>query len=273
MCALAKSPDLSIEDIKAKIAGDLGRDIFFYNTVSSTNTIAAELAEKCAEGVVVLADSQEKGRGRLGRFWISPAGVNIYISIITKPELDPKDATLITIMTAVGCAIGLRRATGLDVKIKWPNDLMVSDRKLGGILTEMKTASERIIFAILGLGINVNVDIDSFPDDVRETATSIKIETGASYSRTEIIVEILNEIDRWYRILKEMGRETILSEWQCLTSTLGREVKVTVGKETFPGFAESIDDEGRLILRLQSGVLKRISAGDLTILTQTLHKK
>lgn len=263
---LFKIPDLSIEDIKAKITGDIGRDIFFYNTVSSTNTIAAELAEKSAEGVVVLAESQEKGRGRLGRSWISPAGVNVYMSIIIKPEIDPKDATLITIMTAVGCAIGLRRATGLDVKIKWPNDLMVSDRKLGGILTEMKTAPGRIIFAILGIGINVNVDIDSFPDAVRETATSIKIETGASCSRTEIIVEILNEIDRWYRILKEMGRKTILSEWQRLTSTLGREVKVTVGKETFSGFAESIDDEGMLILRLQSGVLKRISAGDLTIL-------
>lgn len=263
---LFKIPDLSIEDIKAKITGDIGRDIFFYNTVSSTNTIAAELAEKYAEGVIVLAESQEKGRGRLGRSWISPAGVNVYMSIITKPEIDPKDATLITIMTAVGCAIGLRRATGLDVKIKWPNDLMVSDRKLGGILTEMKTAPGRIIFAIIGIGINVNADIDSFPDDVRETATSIKIETGASYPRTEIIVEILNEIDRWYRILKEMGRKTILSEWQRLTSTLGREVKVTVGKETFSGFAESIDDEGMLILRLPSGVLKRISAGDLTIL-------
>jgi BirA family biotin operon repressor/biotin-[acetyl-CoA-carboxylase] ligase len=214
--------------------------------------------------VVVLADSQEKGKGRLGRFWISPPGVNIYMSIITRPAIDPEDATLLTVMTAVGCTIALRRVTSLNVTIKWPNDLMVSDKKIGGILTEMKTYPAKIIFAIVGIGINVNIDIDVFPDDVRKIATSIKNETGILSSRTEITVEILNEIDRWYRILKGMGKKILLIEWQRLTSTLGREVKVTVGKETFAGLAESLDDKGMLILRLMSGERKRISAGDLT---------
>ncbi len=214
----------------------------------------------------MLADSQEKGKGRLGRFWISPPGVNIYMSIITRPAIAPEDATLLTIMTAVGCTIALRRVTGLNVTIKWPNDLMVSGKKIGGILTEMKTYPAKIIFAIVGIGINVNIDIDVFPDDVRKIATSVKNETGITYSRTEIIAEILNEIDRWYGFLKVMGRKILLSEWQKLTSTLGREVKVTAGNETFTGLAESLDDKGMLILRLPSGVLKRISAGDLTIL-------
>jgi BirA family biotin operon repressor/biotin-[acetyl-CoA-carboxylase] ligase len=214
----------------------------------------------------VLADSQEKGKGRLGRFWISPSGVNIYMSIITRPEADPEDATLLTIMAAVGCTIALRRVTDLNVSIKWPNDLMASDKKLGGILTEMKTCPGRVIFAIIGIGINVNVDIDVFPDDVKKIATSVKNETSKVYSRTEIIAEILNELDKWYKILKGMGKKILLTEWQRLTSTLGREVKVSVGKETFAGLAESLDDKGMLILRLPSGELKRISSGDLTIL-------
>ncbi|MDP2754776.1 MAG: biotin--[acetyl-CoA-carboxylase] ligase [Nitrospirota bacterium] len=241
--------------------------MFFYKTVGSTNVTAAELAEKgAAEGIVVLADSQEKGKGRLGRFWISPSGVNIYMSIITRPEADPEDATLLTIMAAVGCTIALRRVTDLNVSIKWPNDLMASDKKLGGILTEMKTCPGRVIFAIIGIGINVNVDIDVFPDDVKKIATSVKNETSKVYSRTEIIAEILNELDKWYKILKGMGKKILLTEWQRLTSTLGREVKVSVGKETFAGLAESLDDKGMLILRLMSGELKRISSGDLTIL-------
>lgn len=214
----------------------------------------------------MLADSQEKGKGRLGRFWISPSGVNIYMSIITRPEADPEDATLLTIMAAVGCTIALRRITDLNVSIKWPNDLMASDKKLGGILTEMKTCPGRVIFAIIGIGINVNVDIDVFPDDVKKIATSVKNETSKVYSRTEIIAEILNELDKWYKILKGMGKKILLTEWQRLTSTLGREVKVSVGKETFAGLAESLDDKGMLILRLPSGELKRISSGDLTIL-------
>ena len=214
----------------------------------------------------MLADSQEKGKGRLGRFWISPSGVNIYMSIITRPEADPEDATLLTIMAAVGCTIALRRVTDLNVSIKWPNDLMASDKKLGGILTEMKTSPGRVIFAIIGIGINVNVDMDVFPDDVKKIATSVKNETSKVYSRTEIIAEILNELDKWYKILKGMGKKILLTEWQRLTSTLGREVKVSVGKETFAGLAESLDDKGMLILRLMSGERKRISSGDLTIL-------
>jgi BirA family biotin operon repressor/biotin-[acetyl-CoA-carboxylase] ligase len=214
----------------------------------------------------VLADCQEKGRGRLGRGWVSPIGVNIYMSIILRPKIKPKEATLITIMAAVGCTIALRRITGTNVTIKWPNDLIISCKKLGGILTEMKTDPDGKISAIIGIGINVNADIDIFPPDVRKIATSVKNETGIPYSRTEIIAEILNEIDKWYRILKERGKKLLLSEWQRLTSTLGREVKVTVGKETFTGLAESLDDKGMLLLRLPTGEMKRINAGDLTIL-------
>ena len=257
---------MQIDDIKRNIKGDLGRKILFYETTDSTNTVALNLAETNTEGLVILSDSQVKGRGRLGRLWISPGGVNIHMSVLLKPEIQPADATLITLMAAVACAIALRKITGIDIRIKWPNDLTVSDKKLGGILTELKIHQREIAFAIVGIGINVNVDTSVFPEDVRKMATSLKNETGKIYSREKIVAEVLNQMHKWYTALKRMERETILSEWRRLTSTLGREVMVVVGKETFKGFAESIDDEGMLLLRLTSGEVKRINSGDLRIL-------
>ncbi len=257
---------MQIDEIKKNLRSGSGREILFYETVGSTNSVALNLSERTEEGAVILSDCQEKGRGRLGRLWISPPGVNIYMSIILKPEIKPADATLITLMAGVACSIALRRVSGLDIRVKWPNDLMVADKKLGGILTELKTDGKKIAFAIVGIGINVNMDMNEFPGDIREIATSFKNETGKTYSRENIISEILSEIDRWYLRLKKMDRETILSSWKQLTSTLGREVMVMAGRETWKGFAESVDDEGMLILRLPSGETKKISSGDLKIL-------
>jgi BirA family biotin operon repressor/biotin-[acetyl-CoA-carboxylase] ligase len=144
--------------------------------------------------------------------------------------------------------------------------LLCNERKIGGILTELKTDQKGILFSVIGIGINVNTDIDAFPEDVREIATSVKNETGKLFSREEIVAEILNEINNWYMILKAMNREVLLAEWQCLTSTLGKEVIVVIGQETYKGFAEAIDDEGMLILRLPSEEMKRIHSGDVTVL-------
>jgi BirA family biotin operon repressor/biotin-[acetyl-CoA-carboxylase] ligase len=254
------------DDIKSKIKGSIGREIFFYEKVGSTNTVASNLAEEVAEGTVIIADTQEKGRGRLGRVWVSPPGENIYMSIILQPQIETKDATLITIMAAVASANALRKTTGLNISIKWPNDLICHERKIGGILTELKTDQKGILFSVIGIGINVNTDIDAFPEDVREIATSVKNETGKLFLREEIVAEILNEIHNWYMILKAMKREVLLAEWQRLTSTLGKEVTVVIGQETYKGFAEAIDDEGMLILRLPSEEMKRIHSGDVTVL-------
>lgn len=262
-----KSPALSIDRIKAGVKGIIGRKIFFYETIDSTNTAAAALAgEGEEEGAVVVADGQSKGRGRLGRSWLSPPGVNIYMSILLKPEMVAKDATLITIMAAVGCTIALRKVTGLDITIKWPNDLMVSEKKLGGILTETRVVRKRMEYAITGIGVNVNMDADALPDIVKEAATSIKMETGKFFSRTEVIKEVLNEIDDWYNILRKKRYSELLSQWKHLTSTLGRNVQVVLGKETLQGQAESINDEGMLVLRLPSGASRVVQYGDLTLL-------
>ncbi len=257
---------MNVSEIKAQIKGVIGKEIFFYETVGSTNTVGAELFEKASEGAVVLADSQERGRGRRGRTWISPAGVNLHMSVILRPKMEIRDATLITIMAAVACATALRKATGLDVSIKWPNDLTVSGKKLGGILTDLKTEKGMIVAAIVGIGINVNSDTDTFPGEVNKIATSVKKETGNLYAREAITVAVLGEIDRWYTILQRADNNMLLSEWKRLNSTLGKQVAVTLGEETFNGVAEDIDDEGRLLLQLPSGEIKRISSGDLTVL-------
>jgi len=257
---------LTIDEIKTKIHGIIGREILFFETVSSTNTVALELAEKATEGTVVLADSQDKGRGRLGRTWISPSGVNIYMSIILRPQIKPKDGSLITIMSAVACAEAIRNVTGVKITTKWPNDLMINNKKVGGILTELKTQQQKITSAIVGIGINVNIDVREFPEEMKQTATSLKNEAGVSYSREPIVAEILNEMDRWYKTLTTLEKEAILQAWKNLTSTLGRKVMIITPQETLTGTAEAIDNEGMLIVRLPSGKSKRINSGDLKIL-------
>ncbi|MGD0883923.1 MAG: biotin--[acetyl-CoA-carboxylase] ligase [Thermodesulfovibrionales bacterium] len=244
-----------------------GRHLISLATVASTNTFTMELADKgAADGTVVIADAQTRGKGRLGRTWISPPGVNIYMSVLLRPVMLLKDGTLLTIMAAVACCRALRDASGLPVAIRWPNDLMVADKKIGGILTETKSRGKRIFFAVIGIGINVNSAREDFPPDVRETATSIKIETEAEHPRPTLIACMLDEIELWYGILFERGRKPLLDEWRKLTSTLGRDVKVTVGKKTSAGVAEDIDDEGMLLLKLPTGRVMRITAGDLMIL-------
>ncbi len=296
---LIKTPEFSVEELKILVKGDFGKEIIFRESLDSTNTLAMELAEKgVSHGTVVIADRQLKGRGRLGRTWFSPPKGNIYMSVIVRPEIEPKDATLLTIMSAISCSRAVRNSTGIEVKIKWPNDLMVSERKLGGILTEMKSDQDRIVFAVIGIGINVNTRLDAFPSDVRAVATSVieefnnpslptqksphppfikggqgGIKDGGAggfekseISRTLIIAAILNELERWFKVLIKGGRIQLINEWKKLSSTLGRKVKVVSGKDTFSGIAEDIDDEGMLILRLPSGGLKKISAGDVIML-------
>lgn len=256
---------ISIKELKSLIKGEIGRDIIYMDEVDSTNSIATGLCERGAlHGTVVIADSQTRGHGRLGRAWLSPPGVNIYMSVILKPSMEAKDAVLLTLMAAVACARALSEETGLKVEIKWPNDLMVHDKKLGGILTEARYMHGKMTSAIIGLGLNVNGGLETLPAYIRERATSVKSETGVEQSRVMLIAAILNSMDYWYNILVKAGRDLMLEEWRRLTSTLGRPVTVVVGEETLKGLAEDIDDEGMLILRLPSGSFKKIRAGDIT---------
>jgi BirA family biotin operon repressor/biotin-[acetyl-CoA-carboxylase] ligase len=265
---LVRSPDLSAEEILSGVKGDFWKEVLLYDTVDSTNELAASLSatKDLASGTVIIADAQEKGKGRLGRRWLSPPGLNIYMSVILMPEIGPRDVTLLTLLSAVACVTAIIGESGIRASIKWPNDLMVSGKKIGGILTEVKTDPDRINAAIIGIGLNVNIEAAEFPDEIRALATSLKAESGRHFSRSGIIVRILREMEYWFHILKTDGRIPLLREWKRLSSTLGKEVMVATGSETIRGKAEDIDDEGMLIVRLSSGVKKRISAGDVTVL-------
>lgn len=265
---LIRSPDLSEDAIISQINNNFWKKIMLFKSIDSTNDLASRLsAKKVIEtGTVIIADSQSTGKGRLRRKWFSPAGVNIYLSIVLRPEIEPKDATLLTIMASNACASAISETTGLDIRIKWPNDLEYSGKKLGGILTEIRSEPDKINIAIIGIGINVNMEGKTLPDDIKTSATSIKNETGNIFSRSEIISLILNNLEHWQETLKNNGRTLLLKKWKELSTTIGKNVKVTVGKNNIFGFAEDIDDEGRLILRTQSGIEQKISAGDITIL-------
>jgi BirA family transcriptional regulator, biotin operon repressor / biotin---[acetyl-CoA-carboxylase] ligase len=265
---LIRSPDLSGEEIIARAGGDLWKEVVCYKTIDSTNEAGTALClgKAPVSGTVIIADMQEKGRGRLGRQWISPPGLNIYMSIVLVPAIEPKDATLLTILSSVACATALRGTCGVDARIKWPNDLMINGKKVGGILTETRADPDRIAWAVIGIGINVNMESRFFNREIRKIATSIKAETGIYHARSGLIIAILEEFEKFYRILVNEGGGSPVAKWRQLSCTLGTRVSVTCGPGHISGVAEDVDDDGMLLLRLPSGELKRIGAGDLTVM-------
>src|SRR5208337_234354 len=174
--------ELSIQEIKDGLSNlnvTIGSEIVFFPLIGSTNSAAAGLAAKGQrEGTVIIADGQTEGRGRRGRTWVSPAWKNLYLSIIVRPGIPPRDASMLTLMSAVACTSAIQRLSSVPVSIKWPNDLMVADKKIGGILTEMKADADSIDYAVIGIGINLNLDSSDMPDNIRETATSVMLQTG-----------------------------------------------------------------------------------------------
>jgi len=262
-------PELSGQEIKDGLSGlnvTIGSEILFFPVTASTNTAACELAEKGQrEGAVIIADRQTQGRGRRGRQWISPAGKNLYLSAIVRPAMPAADGAILTLMAAVACVTVMQEVSSLHLSIKWPNDLMVADKKIGGILAEMKTEAAGIVYAVIGIGININSDDSDLPDNIKATATSVRLETGRIQSRTLYALETIKSLDHWYAILLKSGKKSIIEAWQRLSSTIGRHVIVTSEELKFTGLAEGIDNEGALIIRLADNTFKKISAGDVTI--------
>jgi BirA family biotin operon repressor/biotin-[acetyl-CoA-carboxylase] ligase len=269
---LVKSPDLSAEELKACVRGGLGREVVFLDSVESTNDRAMELALRGSpHGTVVVADAQTKGKGRLGRKWASPPGRNLYMSVVLRPGIPPRDAALLTLMSSVACVTALKERTGLEAKIKWPNDLVVSAEeakeplKLGGILLEMKSEQDRITHCVAGIGINVNSKKADFPSQVRSIATSVYELTGRRTGRAKLAAAILDALAQELKSLGKEGRGPLLQRWRWMSATLGRRVKVTVGKETITGIAHNIDEDGSLLLETPEGT-RKMSTGDLTML-------
>jgi BirA family biotin operon repressor/biotin-[acetyl-CoA-carboxylase] ligase len=192
------------------------------------------------------------------------------MSIILRPEISPRDATSLTLLAAVACSSAIRRSASIPVSIKWPNDLTVGQRKMGGILTEIKADIDRINYAIVGIGINVNLTAEDIPEEIKSIATSIFIETGGHFSRSALAGAIILDFDMWYGLLLTKGKKVIADEWLTMSSTIGKCIRVAAGNQMFEGVAEGIDDEGLLIVKLNDRTYRKVSAGDVTIMRNKL---
>jgi BirA family biotin operon repressor/biotin-[acetyl-CoA-carboxylase] ligase len=239
------------------------RDIVYYSETDSTNTRAKDFAIKGAhEGTLIISEKQTKGRGRKRRNWFSPSTGGIYASLILRPEISPNEAPKITLLTAVATAEALLFLTGLDVSIKWPNDIMVKGKKIAGILTEISTEMDAIDYVVVGLGLNVNTG--NFPGDVKEKATSVFIETGKPFPRVKLIREYLKLHEKYYWIFKRIGFEPILNRWKEFAEIIGRRVTVEMIDKKCVGVVQDIDNDGFLILKNNNGEPHRIISGDVT---------
>jgi BirA family transcriptional regulator, biotin operon repressor / biotin---[acetyl-CoA-carboxylase] ligase len=266
---ITDEPDaLLADDLLARLGKSrvIGRDIHVFEQTTSTNDVVEKLArDGVREGVVVFAESQTRGRGRLGRKWVSPPRKGLWFSILLRPNLRPQETTQLTVASAIALRRAVYAQTRLPVEIKWPNDILIAGKKAAGILTEMSAELDRVRHVILGIGIDVNQEVHEFPAELRKTATSLKIEHGESLSRAALATAVLRELDTEYCRIVAGRFSDVAAEWMEHCATIGKDVTVQIGDRKIRGHAESLDDDGALILRSEHGSLQRITGGDVTI--------
>ncbi|HIJ87707.1 MAG TPA: biotin--[acetyl-CoA-carboxylase] ligase [Desulfuromonadales bacterium] len=267
---LVTSPDvINPHEVTAQLNSTIiGRHLELVQLTASTNADAFRRAEDgAAEGTVVLADAQTGGKGRRGRVWSSPAGVNLYCSVVLRPAIMPHEAPQLTFLSAVAVARAIEQTTDLTPEIKWPNDLLISGKKVAGLLNEMSAETDGINFVILGIGVNLNMAAGQFPDDLRHPATSLLIESGRGVDRSRFTAAMLSELDRLYSGFLVHGFGPVREEWQRRCNANGRQVVVSdSGTECSGGMFAGIDADGSLLLRSDDMVLHRITCGDVRVI-------
>lgn len=266
---IADIPDvMSEEELKSLLTGKTrwaGQEIYYYPDTDSTNIRAKELGEKGApHGTLVVAGQQSAGRGRRGRGWESPPGCSIYMSILLRPEFLPSKAPMLTLIMAYSVAKALRACTGMEVKIKWPNDIVLNGKKLVGILTEMSTEIDYINHVVIGVGVNVNMA--SFSEEIAKTATSLRIETGEIIKRSTLIVEMMKHFEKNYEMyLKTEDLSGIREAYNGLLVNCGKEVRILGAREPYQAVALGINDSGELLVRKQDGSQEAVYAGEVSV--------
>jgi BirA family biotin operon repressor/biotin-[acetyl-CoA-carboxylase] ligase len=266
---LVDEPDVLLaDDLLARLGRTkvIGRDIRVFEQTTSTNDVIEKLArDGVKEGVVVFAESQTRGRGRLGRKWISPGRKGLWFSVLLRPELRPQETTQLTVASAIALLRAIETVTGLPLEIKWPNDILIRGRKVAGILTELSAEPDRVRHVILGIGVDVNLGAGEFSPELRKLATSLKIESGRMISRAELATAILRELDADYARICGGDFAAVADEWEARCRTIGHGVTIQIGDRRLRGRAESLDDDGALLLRTEHGHLERVMGGDVTL--------
>lgn len=239
----------------------LGRQFTYLPEVDSTNIFAKGWADNgAANGAVVAADLQTRGRGRLGRAWASPPGTGVWFSLVLRPELSPDKAPQISLATAVGVAAGLSKL-GYQAGIKWPNDIYIGGRKVCGMLTEMHTSMEQVEWAVVGIGINcLNKEL---PPEIADIATTLARESDKPVRRAEVLAEVLNSLEYYYDMLYREGFAGIRRVWLANNITLGKRVKIRTLNETFFGEALDMNEDGSLLVKREEGGEFTLVTGDV----------
>jgi len=264
---LAEIPDrLGALEVKPLLnTHDLGQVLHCREELESTSDLAKELAEQgAAHGEVVIAEKQTAGRGRRGRTWSSPAGKNLYLSAVLRPQLPPQRAAELTLVASLAVCDACRQA-GVDAGIKWPNDVLVGGRKVAGILTELAAEPDLVHWVVVGIGVNLNAGRDDFPEELRDQATSLALERGQPVPRALFAAALLALLEQWLDRHAEEGFEAVRGAWRERSATLGREVRVDLDGGEIAGVAEDLDGSGALLVRSGSGLV-RVVAGDVRIL-------
>jgi BirA family biotin operon repressor/biotin-[acetyl-CoA-carboxylase] ligase len=252
-------------EIISCIKGTFGRNVEYYDTIDSTNIRAKRLAEEGADtGTLVVADCQNSGRGRRGRVWVSPAGKNIFMSLILRPDILPSQASMLTLVSALAILKGVKKATGLQTAIKWPNDIIAHGKKMCGILTEMSAELEGVHYVVVGIGINVNME--SFPEEVSQIATSLLLETGVITRRSHLIASIMQAFEEYYEEFISQGDLSgLISVYNIHMVNALKEVRVLDPAGSYQGKALGINEKGELLVELPGGEVKHVISGEVSI--------
>jgi len=264
---LLRLPDLlRPEEVCPRLTTNImGSEIYYFSEIGSTNDEAKKRAVAgCPEGTLVITETQLGGRGRLSRGWFSPVAKGIWFSVVLRPPFPPQEAPKCTLMAAVALNRAIRDITGIRCGIKWPNDILCNGRKLVGILTEMSAEMDAINHIVIGMGINVNIDAEEIPPDLKEIATSISMESGAAVSRIDLFIRVLERLEELYLQVRSSGFAAVLDVWREESITLGRMVNVIAPDKSFVGKALDIDGDGALLVETEQGV-ERVLAGDVSI--------
>lgn len=260
-------PDiLSKSEIESRLDGGwIGARVYFAEEVDSTNTWGKRLAEEGApHGTLIVADEQTQGRGRRGRSWKSPKGTNISMTLILRPDLEPSRASMLTIVMGLSVAQGLKELLELPIEIKWPNDAVLNGHKLCGILTEMSAQIDYINYVVVGTGINVN--LPEIPEDLKEIATSLLIETGHTVNRAEVIGAVMRAFARNYESFIETGDLSGLRDaYNEILANRDRQVRVLDPKDPYEGVALGINPRGELLVRKEDGSVSEVYAGEVSV--------
>ena len=264
---LAARPDsISERELNRHLRTRLfGRRLISVATTASTNDLAAEAARADApEGTTVVADAQTAGRGRMGRTWQSEPGRNLYMSVLLRPALGPGQAPQLSLLAGVAVAEALE-AEGLEVSIKWPNDVLAGNRKIAGILTEMEAESDQVRSVVVGIGVNLNSRNADFLPDLRAKATSVFIETGRRVDRAAFTAGLLARLEDHYRSFTAGGLETLLPHWTRRSCLDGERVRVERAGGSLEGLCMGIDRDGALLVKEGDGATHRVVAGDVSL--------